>query len=114
MTKKEILLWIVLLDFAVLTAYTIYRAGYIGGLEFGAEIVALHPWGLQLILDFVIALSLALVWMFFDARSRGIAFWPFALLTFTLGSIGPLAYLIRRERVSAPQQAGLQAAPQRA
>jgi len=43
-----------------------------------------------------IALSLVMVWMWQDARKQGIAPLPYVILTLTLGSIGPLCYLVRR------------------
>jgi len=36
-----------------------------------------------------------------DARKRDLSYWPFVALTLTLGTIGPLAYLIHRERAAA-------------
>ena len=38
--------------------------------------------------------------MWGDARERGLPFWPYAVLGLFLGSVGPLAYLIHRERCS--------------
>ena len=48
-------------------------------------------------MDLIIALSLFLIWMVFDAREREISVWPFVLITLTMGSFGPLLYLLVRE-----------------
>jgi hypothetical protein len=54
-----------------------------------------------MLLDLVIALSFAIGWMRADARRRGIAAWPYFLVTLFLGSIGVLAYVVRRGMGSA-------------
>jgi hypothetical protein len=48
----------------------------------------------QVFFDLVIALSLFLVWMWRDATSAGRNPWPWLVLTLSVGSIGPLVYLI--------------------
>jgi hypothetical protein len=55
-----------------------------------------EPWGLQVLLDLVLALSLFLTWMRRDARARGIPAWPYFVGTLLLGSPGALAYLVHR------------------
>jgi hypothetical protein len=93
MNLKQIVLGIELAGFSALTAYAIWQHGYFGVFE-----VALSSWATSLLLvDLVIALGLALVWMMSDSRERGLAFLPYALLTLLFGSVGPLLYLIRRE-----------------
>ena len=104
MTRKEIVLWLVLADFVALTVYVVAQAGFTAFVPAAIEI-AQSPWGLQLLVDFGIAIALILAWMVTDARARGVAAWPYVLLTLCLGTIGPLAYLIRRERQSAPTPA---------
>ena len=98
MPLKKILLWIVAIDFAALSTYAVVQQGYMAFYEnvFGS------PIGVQLGTDLLIALALALIWMFHDAREWGISFWPFLALTAVLGSLGPIAYLIRREYALAP------------
>jgi len=96
---------ITLLAFGALTAVALAHHGYFG-------IFALHfkTWaGMQVLTDLVIALALVMVWMWHDARERGISPYPFLVLTATLGSIGALFYLLRRElgatAVAAPRAA---------
>ncbi|HSB24562.1 MAG TPA: hypothetical protein VLE94_15790 [Burkholderiaceae bacterium] len=52
------------------------------------------PAGWQIFADIAIALSMVLVWIWRDATASGRRFWPCALLTLALGSIGPLLYLL--------------------
>jgi len=97
MTTRQIVLAIVLFDFVGLTLYAIATEGLSG---FSSEAVVPllgSAWGIQLLFDFVIAVSLVFFWMLSDARQQEIRSWPFALLTLGLGSIGLLAYLVRRE-----------------
>lgn len=48
----------------------------------------------QVFFDLVIALGLFLVWMWRDATAAGRNPWPWLVLTLSVGSIGPLVYLI--------------------
>ena len=100
MNRTVLLLGIVLADFLGLTTWALYHHGYVGLLETAVA----SPAGIQVFFDLVIALSLFTIWMWRDARERGIAVLPFLVLTATLGSIGALAYLLRRElgREAAP------------
>ena len=93
MTIRKALLLAVLLPFAAFSAWVVVEYSYL-------EIFTDHfikPTGMQVIIDLVIAISLALFWMIADARKRNITVWPFVLISGTLGSIGPLAYLVWRE-----------------
>jgi hypothetical protein len=98
MSKKEIALWIVMADFVALTAYAVFTSSYIAFVPVMWEFASSSVWGIQILCDFFIALTIALGWGIRDARERGLAVWPFVVLTLTLGAIGPLAYLIHRER----------------
>jgi hypothetical protein len=61
------------------------------------------------LVDLTIALSLVTLWMWQDAAERGIGVFPYVLLTLTLGSIGPLLYLLRREGRAYARPAGVAA-----
>lgn len=100
MGKKEIALWCVMADFVALTAYAVYAEGYFAFMSVAMEFATNNIWGAQILADFLVALAIALGWLIADARKRDLAYWPFVALTLTLGSIGPLAYLIHRERVT--------------
>ena len=99
MSKKEIGLWCVMADFVCLTAYAVYAEGYFAFISIAADFAASNIWGVQILVDFLLAMLIALGWCVADARKRDMNYWPFVVLTLTLGAIGPLAYLIHRERV---------------
>lgn len=84
---------LILLAFAAYTATIVIGHGYFGFLYLAME----QPWGGQVFLDLVIALSLFLVWMVPDARARSLPIVPYIVATCALGSIGALAYLVHRE-----------------
>lgn len=92
MNGKQIGLSVVLADFVALTAYAVYQHGYVGFFE----IILANAAGWTALADLTIALSLVLAWMWQDSRERNVSFFPYAVLTVALGSVGPLAYLIRR------------------
>ncbi len=86
----RIALGFVLAAFAALTAYTVHRYG-------AAESLALcftNAATVTLFVDASIALGLIVIWMWQDARARGRSWLPYALLTVTAGSVGPLLYLV--------------------
>jgi len=94
MNWKLIGLGAILAGFSAFTAYVIWQYGYFGLFERGLADTAM----IQLSIDLVIALSLVTLWMVRDARERGATVLPYVLVTLVLGSIGPLLYLISRER----------------
>jgi hypothetical protein len=77
-----------------LHVYACEKEGIAG---FFAFLRNLTPWGMVLAADLVIALGLSAVWMVGDAKPAGKNAWPFVGLTAALGSIGALAYLVRRQ-----------------
>ena len=79
----------ILLPFAAYSTYAVYNIGYIGIFE-----SHFHTAGWQVLADLVIACGLAMVWMWRDAAATGRNVWPFIVLTLTLGSVGPLLYLL--------------------
>ncbi len=99
--KKQIALAVLLADFVAFSAYAIAQHGYVGLFMHQLANAA----GLQVLFDLMIALGIVMVWMWHDARRHDINPVPYVLLTLGLGSIGPLAYLVRRfGRASAPAE----------
>ena len=86
-------LWIdLVLVLGAVTAYALVTEG-IGGLFH--HLAQPGPWGLQVVTDLVVALVIGLVWMWRDARTRGISPVPYVVLTLATGSFGLLVYLLR-------------------
>lgn len=77
----------VLLPFSALSAWAIYKVGYIA--IFTSH---MHPAGFQVLADLVIACTLLMVWMWKDAQATGRNVWPFVGITVFAGSFGPLLY----------------------
>ena len=100
MNGKQVGLSVVLVGFTGLNAYCVYEYGYVGFFQLVLATAAT----VAALVDLTIALSLVTLWMWQDSRERGIGFVPYMILTLTLGSIGPLCYLIRRES-TAPARA---------
>jgi hypothetical protein len=82
----------ILAGFGAYSLWVVHGHGYTGFLTLAGR----EPWALQMLLDLVLGLSFAIGWMRGDARRRGIAAWPYIVVTLFLGSIGLLAYVVRR------------------
>jgi MFS superfamily sulfate permease-like transporter len=96
MNWKRLLAALVLADFSALTAYAVFQHGYVSFFELAfANAVTV-----TLFADLLISLTLVMIWMWNDARRRGITPLPFVLLTLTLGSVGPLLYLVTTLRAA--------------
>jgi hypothetical protein len=89
-TATRIGIGLVLLAFADLNAYVVWQHGYMG---FWQAVTA-NSATLAAMVDLTIALTLVTVWMWRDARRRGVSLLPYLALTATLGSVGPLLYLV--------------------
>lgn len=84
------LLTITLVLFGALSATALWQHGYWGIIaphfqSFGAG---------QVLADLVIALTLAMAWIWHDAKAAGRKAWPWLVLTLVAGSFGPLLYLL--------------------
>ncbi|MEL7023568.1 MAG: DUF2834 domain-containing protein [Pseudomonadota bacterium] len=88
MSRKSLAI-AMLVPFLVLTAYAVWKVGYIGIFDYHRH----SPAGWQVFTDLVIALVLVLSFMVPEARRKGRTVWPWVLMTLTLGSIGPLLFL---------------------
>ena len=78
---------------AAFSAFTFWVLAQTGLVGFYEQLLA-TPAGIQVFADIAIALVLVLAWMWRDAGASARRFWPYAALTLTLGSIGPLLYLL--------------------
>lgn len=91
----------VILVVAVL--FTVYSTmvavdhGYTGFLSLALR----EPWGMQILVDLCISLTMVTSLLVIDARRRKQAAWPWVLVTVLLGSIGPLWYLALRKPMKA-------------
>lgn len=94
---QRALLIVVLIAFTALTAVAIMEHGPQGIFAVAFATTA----GMQLFADLVIALSLFIVWVWGDAKATGRNPWPWILITLTIGSFGPLLYLVTRKQPSA-------------
>lgn len=92
MNSSQLTVGMILVVFSAFSAYVVQEYGYLGLFEHALTNAAT----VQVLLDLTIALSLVIIWMWRDAQKQGIAPLPYLLLTVTLGSIGPLLYLLRR------------------
>jgi hypothetical protein len=98
MTSRFPILLVAFLAFTVYSLIVTASHGYTGFLTLALR----EPWAMQMLIDLVIALLLFLIWARRDAQARGLTYWPFAIATLFLGSVGALAYLVVRE-VKAPR-----------
>ena len=99
MNKRFLVLLLVLVVFLGYTVYVIVARD----VSLFAYLGALRPnsWATQILIDLYIACALLSVWMIKDARARGrsvASVLPFLFLTLLLASMGPLLYLLFRER----------------
>lgn len=105
MSKKQMLLLVILADFAIFTGWVIWTAG----LQVGFEQAFASPWSTQVSVDLGLAIGAILFWMHRDARDRGVNPWPWLVLTVLSGSLGWLTYLVARpgrEAVATPSTLG--------
>jgi hypothetical protein len=93
MNRKQVSLSGVLAVFLAASAYVVYACGLKGVLTLMTD----NGVALLLSADLMIALTLVSIWIWNDARDRGLSPMPYMVLTLLTGSAGPLLYLIRRE-----------------
>jgi hypothetical protein len=103
MNRKQLLLSAALIVLLACDAYSIYLYGYVGFFR----VILSNFSGFTALVDLVIALVLILAWMADDVRARNTSAVPYVILTITLGSVGPLLYLIRRFRNQTERSASM-------
>lgn len=89
---QRVIISVILVIFGCLSGVALWLHGYWG-------IIAPHFQSTgagQVFADLVIALSLAMVWMYRDAKASGRTVWPWVLLTLVAGSFGPLLYMLTK------------------
>jgi hypothetical protein len=72
------------------TVVALLDVGYIGIFQLLMDSTA----GWQVFVDLAAALLIALMFLYDDAKARGIRFWPWIIATLMTGSIAPLLYLL--------------------
>lgn len=90
MNATKTLALVILVPFALLSAYAVAEVGYVGIFTYHLP----SPAGWQVFTDLVIALLLVCLWMIQDARRTGRTVWPYLVTTLLLGSFGVLFYLL--------------------
>ncbi len=90
----KLTLWLVAILFAVFSLWVLSQIGYLGIWRGGFANLG----SLQITADLVIACLIGTGFVARDCRAQGRAWWPWALLTLTAGSIGLLAYLLWPKR----------------
>jgi hypothetical protein len=88
--SRRLLAIILLIPFSVLSAYAVFKVGYIGIFDYHRH----SPAGWQVFTDLVIACLLCLAWLIPEAKQKGRNPWPFVVITMFLGSFGPLLYIV--------------------
>lgn len=78
------------------TTYSVIVAVEHGPLGFLAVLSA-GGWSTQVFLDLMLTLTAFFVLAAPDAQKRRIKLWPFAIAALLLGSVGVLAYFVRRQ-----------------
>lgn len=91
----------VVVPLVAFVAFTVYSLVVVATQGLGALIPShlafgVFGWPMQVFLDLVLMAVAFLVLAAPDARRRGITFWPYVVATLAAGSIGMLAYFVRR------------------
>ncbi len=97
MLNLRLLAIVLLIPFSLLTLYAIGQVGYLGIFDYPRH----SPAGWQIMADLVVALLLILAWLIPHAREHGRNPWPWIAITLTMGSIGPLLYLVLAPKAQA-------------
>lgn len=84
--NRRLLAITLLIPFSVLSAYAVFKVGYIGILDYHRH----SPAGWQVFADLVIACLLCLLWLIPEAKQNGRNPWPFCCYHFVARFIQPL------------------------
>jgi hypothetical protein len=92
MNIQRILIAFLFLDFAAFTGYVIAKEGLLGFIPNHTTSL----WSIQVLLDLCIAAAFGSVWMWRDAKKRGVNPLPWVLAVPFTGSLALLAYAALR------------------
>lgn len=87
---QRMIIIIVLVLFGALSVVAVWQEGVIN--IFSA--IPRSAGSVQIFVDLVIACTLINVWIWRDAKKQGRNPWGWIILTFAIGSFGPLVYLL--------------------
>jgi hypothetical protein len=87
-------LWIVATAFSAFSLWVLLQIGYLDIWRGGFANLG----STQITLDLVIACAIGIGFIARDCRAQGQIWWPWAVLTLSLGSIGLMAYLLWNRR----------------
>jgi fluoride ion exporter CrcB/FEX len=97
---QRCLLVIILILFGALTGTELWQYSY-----WSLIAPQFQNFGLgQVLADLTISLILIMIWMWQDAKTTGRNPWPWLVATLTLGSFGPLIYLLTRKSIQEKPQ----------
>jgi len=92
MKIKKIVFLLLLVEYI---GFAVYALASQNMMEFAFGLIQ-SPWGIYIVAELIVALSVCGGWIFFDAKKYGMRPIPYIMLT-CIGAVGPLAYLWRRE-----------------
>jgi hypothetical protein len=92
MQRLRPLVILVAVAFTVYSSFVVAEHGYTGFIHLALR----EAWGMQMLIDLTIALTMVSSLLVIDARRRKRAAWPWLVVTLLLGSVGPLWYLALR------------------
>jgi hypothetical protein len=98
---KKVLPLLVLVPFTLWSSMIVFEHGYLGFLTVAMR----EPWAMQVLVDLAISCVLLGSFIVRDARKHGISPLPYLVVMFFLGSIGSLAYFVRRSFLPEPRPA---------
>lgn len=92
-TIPKLVLLIITIAFAVLTAFSIIDFGVLGIFAEATQNTAT----LQIFVDLILCALFIIVWLRHDTRRTGRSFPLWAIITLAIGAFGPLLYLLTRK-----------------
>lgn len=103
-TKARVIFAALFVDFLALTIWAFNAMHW--NLVAMFDAIAASPIGIQVGVDLGVALSLAAVWLWQDARKRGMNPVPFVVAMPFVGALAPLFYLVVRRGEPAAEPVG--------